>query len=292
MRSLRLPLLTGRFEAMTRNRLPVMLLCFAFVLLSGSAFGQDRPSIGSDQSQGGQIFSSHCAYCHSGDGRGGRAPAIAMLPKVIALSNQDLINIVHKGEPDQGMPGFPDLGDDGTKAVVQYLRKLQGVTNEGPSARLTGDPDAGRVIFYGKGQCSTCHMIMGKGGFMASDLTSYAEGRTTSEILQAIVNPDAELQPTSRVVHVRTLAGQSLTGVVRAEDNLNLTLQTQDGRYHFLSRSNLAAVEYSDHSLMPRNYSARFTSPELDDLLAFLIVTSRKAPTESAPPKSRWHHDD
>ena len=292
MRSLPLRILSEKFEAITSNRLAVMLLCFFLVLIAGSAFGQDKPETGSDLDQGAQIFSSHCAYCHGADGRGSRAPAIATLPKVIALSNQDLIGIVHKGEADQGMPGFPDLGDEGTKAVVQYLRTLQGVPANGLSAKLTGDPNAGQKIFFGNGQCSTCHMILGKGGFMAAELTSYARNRTAKEIMQAIVNPDAELAPTSRVVHVRTRNGESLTGVLRAEDNLNITLQTADGQYHFLSRSNLAAVNYTDHSLMPRDYGTRLTPRELDDLVAFLIVTGRNAPTEPEPPKSRRHHDD
>ena len=278
---------------MTRNPLAVMLVCSSLILFEGSsAFGQDEPTSGPNQNQGAQLFSSHCAYCHGADGRGGRGPAIATLPKVIAMSNQNLMGIVHKGEADQGMPGFPDLGDEGTKAVVQYLRTLQGVTADGPPAKLAGDPDAGRQIFYGKGQCSTCHMILGKGGFMATELTSYARNRTADEILQAIVNPDANLAPTSRVANVRIREGQSLMGVVRAEDNLNITLQTEDGRYHFLSRSSLAAVNYSDHSLMPRDYGTQLTSRELDDLVAFLIVTGRHAPPEPEPAKSRWPHDD
>ena len=45
---------------------------------------------------------------------------------------------------------------------------------------------------------------------MAAELTSYAKNRSTDEIMQAIVNPDADLQPTSRVVDVRTKAGDSL----------------------------------------------------------------------------------
>ena len=281
------------FEAMTRRRLTVIFVCSCLMLVMGtSAFGQDEPSMAPDQNQGAQIFSSQCAYCHGADGRGGRAPAIATLPKVIALSNQDLIGIVHKGEPDQGMPGFPDLGDEGTKAVVQYLRTLQGVTADGASAKLPGDPDTGRKIFYDKGQCSNCHMILGKGGFMAAELTSYARNRSADEIMQAIVNPDADLAATSRVVHVRTKDGKSLTGVVRTEDNLDITLQTEDGRYHFLSRSNLAAVNYTDHSLMPRDYGTRLTPKELDDLVAFLIVTGRNAPAEPAPARLGRHHDD
>ena len=278
---------------MTPERLTTILVC-SFLILTGtmSVVGQDHPTTDSDQEQGAQLYSSRCAYCHGADGSGGRGPAIARLPKVIAMTNQDLMGIVRKGEADQGMPAFPDLGDQGTKAVVEYLRTLQGVTADGPAAKLAGDPDAGRQIFYGKGQCSSCHMILGKGGFMASELSSYARNRTADEILQAIVNPDANLAPTSRVVNVRIRGGQSLTGVVRSEDNLNITLQTEDGRYHFLSRNNLAAVQYTDHSLMPRDYETRFTPAQLDDLVAFLVVTARHAPTEPAPPKPRRHHDE
>ncbi len=274
---------------MIRNRFAVMLVCSFLILGEGtSVYGQDEPKSGPDQHQGPQLYASNCAYCHGADGRGGRVPAIATLPKVIAMSNQDLMGIVHKGEPEQGMPGFPDLGDKGTTAVVQYLRTLQGVTADSAPAQLTGNQDVGRQLFFGKGTCSTCHMILGHGGFMAGDLTSYAKNRTADEILRAIVNPNAHLEPTSRLVNVRTREGQSLTGVVRAEDNLHVALQTEDGRYHFLSRSSLAAVHYSDHSLMPRDYGTRLTPRELDDLVAFLIVTGRNAPTESAPPKRRW----
>ncbi|MHB1958209.1 MAG: c-type cytochrome [Acidobacteriaceae bacterium] len=276
---------------MTRTRLAVMLACSSLILLPGmSVFGQDGQRSGPNPGQGAQMYASDCAYCHGADGRGGRGPSIATLPKAIALSNRDLMGIVQNGEADQGMPGFPGLGDPGTKAVVQYLRALQGVPADGPPAKLAGDPDAGQQIFYGKGQCSTCHMVGGKGGFMATELTTYARNRTAEEILQAIVNPDANLEPTSRVAEVRTMAGQSLTGVVRAEDNLNITLQTEDGRYHFLSRSNLAKVNYTHHSLMPRDYGARLTFGELDDLVAFLIVTGRHAPSEPTPARPRRRH--
>lgn len=276
---------------MTQNRLTVMLMWFALVLFGRMfVFGQDDQRDASNQGQGAQLFGSNCAFCHGADGKGGRGPAIATMPKVIALSDQALIGIVHNGEADQGMPGFPDLDDENTQVVVQYLRTLQGVTGAASTAKLTGDPNAGQQLFFSKGQCSTCHMVGGKGGFMAPELTSYAKNRTTDDILQAIVNPDTNLQPTSRMAEVQTNAGESLTGVVRAEDNLNITLQTKDGRYHFLSRSSLAKLNYTNHSLMPHDYGTRLTSSELDDLVSFLIVTGRNAPSEPAPVRSERHH--
>lgn len=75
--------------------------------------------------------------------------------------------------------------------------------------------------------------------------------------------------------------------MVRAEDDLELTLQTVDGRYHFLNRSSLANVTYSDHSLMPQDYATRLTAQELNDLVSYLIVTGKNAPVEAAPAPRR-----
>ena len=260
------------------------------LLAAASALAQAGQTSGS--SQGAQLFATNCAYCHGADGRGGRAPAIATLPRVVALSDPELIAIVHEGETDRGMPAFPGLGAQGTRSVVQYLRMLQGVTNAAAPAKLPGDPQAGRQLFFATAHCSTCHMVESEGGFMAAELTDYARNRTAGEILRAIVNPDAHVDPTARVAEVRTRSGESLTGVVRAEDNMNLTLQTVDGRYHFLTRDNLVAVNFTGHSLMPRDYGTQLTAQQLDDLVSFLIVTARNVPAEPAPATRRHRGDD
>jgi cytochrome c oxidase cbb3-type subunit 3 len=266
---------------MTRTRLTTMLVFSSLFLFAGRPMLAQGGQSGS-QNQGAQLYASDCAYCHGEDGKGGRGSAIATLPKVIALSDADLIGIVHNGEVVQGMPAYPDLGDQDTLAVVRYIRTLQGVTGAPTPTKVTGDVNAGRVLFFGKGQCSNCHMINGEGGFIASDMTAYGQSRAANDILQAIVKPDTQLAPGSRVVEVRTRAGQSLTGVVRSEDNMNITLQTEDGRYHFLTRSSLAAVNYTDHSLMPHDYGTRLTAKELDDLVGFLIIAGKNAPAEAA----------
>ncbi len=250
---------------------------------------------GQSVDQGAQQFQANCAGCHGADGKGGdKGPSIATLPGIVALSEVELIKIVRDGTP-AGMPSFEGLGDAKITAVVRYLRMLQGKTAVSNSDELTGDSVAGQVLYFGKGQCSNCHMVnmagVGQGGFMASDLTSYGANHTAKAIKQAIVQPDTPLDPASRVVEVQTRAGQKLMGVVRSEDNFNLALQTEDGRYHFLTRSGVAEVKYNNYSLMPRDYGTRMTSKELDDLVSFLMVTSRNAPMES-PPTQRKRHGD
>ena len=239
----------------------------------------------SGETEGEQQFASTCAACHGSDGSGAKAPSI-IGPNIASLSDAELLRVVHNGTA-AGMPSFAQLGDAKIAAVVRYLRTLQGQGDAGLTAVVTGDAEAGRVLYFGRAQCSSCHMIAGQGGFIASDLTAYGRSHPPQAIVQAIVDPDKNLAAQSRAVEVRTKKGQTLTGVLRSEDNFNLVLQTEDGRFHFFARSSLADVQYANHSLMPRDYGTRLTSAELNDLAAFLIATSRTAPTEPEPARRR-----
>jgi cytochrome c oxidase cbb3-type subunit III len=266
---------------MTAHR-RINLLGFSTLLLFAT-----MPMLGQEQSNGAdtgaQQFSRNCAGCHGADGRGGdKAPTIATMPSVVALSDADLIKIVHDGT-QAGMPAFPQLGDAGIRAVVDYLRILQGQTSSNaPATAVVGESNSGRSLFFGKAQCSDCHMVGGAGGFIASELTTYGQSRNEDAIIKAIVTPDSPLVPAARLVEVRTKSGQKLSGVVRSEDNFNLELQTRDGRYHFLARSTLADVQYADHSLMPHDYGTRLTPAELNDIASYLIVTGKAAPASPA----------
>jgi cytochrome c oxidase cbb3-type subunit III len=267
-----------------------------FLLARMPLVGQEQKrAVDQGAQQGAQQFQANCAGCHGADGKGGeKGPAIATLPGVVALSETELIKIVRDGT-NAGMPSFERLGDAEISAVVDYLRTLQGKTAVPDTEELTGNAVAGRVLYFGKAQCSSCHMVMtagvGEGGFIASDLTGYGANHAAGAIKHAIVQPDTLLDPASHVVEVETKTGQKLTGVVRSEDNFNLALQTEDGRYHLLTRSSLAGVNYKPYSLMPRDYGTRLTSKELDDLVSFLIVTSKNAPMEAPPPRRRRHGD-
>jgi cytochrome c oxidase cbb3-type subunit III len=242
-------------------------------------------SVRAQENAGAPQFARNCAGCHGADGRGSdKAPAIATMPTVVALSDEQLIKIVHEGTPT-GMPAFPQLDDASTRAVIEYLRTLQGKTSAGASSPITGNVDNGLALFFGKAQCSNCHMVDGKGGFIAQDLNAYGKSHSAEVIIKTIVTPDVPLSATSRVVEVRTKGGEQLLGMLRFEDNFNLELQTQDGQYHFLDRSSLADVKYTDHSLMPRDYGNRLTQTELNDIASYLILAARNAP--QAPPKRR-----
>ncbi|HUK31355.1 MAG TPA: c-type cytochrome [Candidatus Acidoferrum sp.] len=252
------------------------LLIFGFLL-------RDARAQRSEAVQGVQRYIEFCAGCHGADAKGGdKGPPLISAAGIRNRTDAELFRIVHDGTKN-GMPPFAQLGDANIRAILQFLKALGGNTaskSGAAEAAPTGDADSGRALYFGKAQCSQCHLINGKGGFIAGSLTGYGRNRGVDEILNAITNPDSPLLPSSQVVIVTTNSGQELTGVLRNEDNFNLEFQSEDGQFHFLARSDLKAVQYTEHSLMPRDYSTRLSPKELNDIVTFLIVSSKNPPAQ------------
>jgi cytochrome c oxidase cbb3-type subunit III len=263
---------------MARNSLRVALLtalAFALLGMTARAHAQQsgKPSADKNVTEGKQIFSTTCAACHGLDGGGGeRGPDISHRREIQRLSNKALIQIVHDGVPGTRMPAFGSLGTSSIQSVIRYLRSLQGEMAVTP---VTGDPENGKVIFFGRGDCSRCHMANGQGGFMGSDLSSFASTQSPVEIRSAITSSNRNLDPRKRVVIVTTGNGQTLTGLARNEDNFSLQLQTTDGAFHLLNKSEMQKIEYQPRSLMPDDYASRLSSKELDDLVSYLVSIAR-----------------
>ena len=233
---------------------------------------------------GTRTFSTNCSGCHGADGRGGeRAPNIATARNIISLSDDDLVAIVNKGVPGSGMPSFASLGDRTIKDVIAYLRVLQGKTSD---TKVNGDPSAGRALFFGRAECSQCHMVKGEGGFIGSDLTDYASGVTQDVILLAITKPDAVLAPSSTIVELLLPNGERIIGTARAEDNFNITVQMKDGRWRTFDKSKLADVKHTGHSLHPRDYGIRLSTKELDDLTSYLVSSAANVPSRQTRRRS------
>jgi cytochrome c oxidase cbb3-type subunit III len=218
-------------------------------------------------SAGQRTFSSRCAGCHGLDGRGGeRAPNIVSNSQVQRLSDLQLQRIVANGRPDFGMPAFRLIGSLQVKHVVEYLRTLQG---GGGAATIPGDPKKGRLLFIGKAACSSCHRVRDEGAFFGPDLSNYANGLPAKVIRRAITSPD--LGPANGQLAVaRIRSGETLTGVIRNEDNFSLQIQTTDGIFYFLMKTDLESLEYQPQASMPTDYGERLSAQELDDLVSYL----------------------
>jgi cytochrome c oxidase cbb3-type subunit III len=212
---------------------------------------------------GKKQFQSRCAGCHGVDGGGGEyGPNIVDLRRW-ERSEKSLPDIIKNGIPDSGMPAFP-LPQPDVDALVAFVNSLRAPAAGHPAP---GDAAAGERYFFGKGNCSGCHMLKGRGGNVGPDLSNLGRERRLGQIQQALRDPAALQTPGYKLVSVRLRDGASLRGLVKNESNYDLQLQTLDGTLRLLSREEIADETRDPSSLMP---PVSATDDELRDLVAFL----------------------
>ncbi|HXW92686.1 MAG TPA: c-type cytochrome [Terriglobales bacterium] len=266
-------------------RCAVLVVGGASLALWSQSVGQTRGGSQATHTDGAKLFAASCAGCHGLDGRGGeRAPNIAQNHEVQRLADAQLMHVIEEGISGTGMPAFHSLRTSEIKAIVAYLRLLQGGGDKMP--RLPGDPERGQQAFVKVG-CSDCHMVAGSGGFLASDLSSYGSTHAGDEIRSAITAPNQAAE--ARSVTLRTHDGQSYSGRIRNEDNFSLQLQGLDGTFYFLTKSDVEEIAYSPRSLMPSDYNTRLSPQDLNDIISYLI---KSASDRGSDESSKHEHED
>jgi putative heme-binding domain-containing protein len=287
-----------RMACRQQTGLPLLIAVGALSFYSLHAQQADsarRVGTGTVSSEGPALFARHCAACHGADGRGGdRAPDIVTIADVQQMSNGNLTAILRNGIPAAGMPAFGLLGTEKLQALIDQLRVLQGVTQgKSTAVQLPGDAHAGQLLFFGKAQCSACHMIGGKGGFIASDLSLYASTQVAANIRRVIIDPNNNLTPRAHGTTVVTNAGEKVTGLVKSSDNFSVTLQTLDGSFRSFERSDLKKIETASSAMMPDNYGSILSADELNDLISYLLSVAGENPVQNGDKKQqRWDDDN
>ena len=137
-------------------------------------------------------------------------------------------------------------------------------------ASLTrGDVASGAKIFFGKGICSSCHAVAGKGAIFGPDLTNIGQIRSGHDILEAILYPSASFAreyETSRI----TTKTATYTGVLKEQLPDAILIATGPGLQVRIPRSEITGIEPLNISLMPPGLDKMLSAQELSDLMAYL----------------------
>jgi quinoprotein glucose dehydrogenase len=128
----------------------------------------------------------------------------------------------------------------------------------------TGDVAAGERLFAGKGNCTNCHMVRGRGGILGPDLSDIGRERTSAQIEQALRAPGSASSYPAVTVHLRT--GQTIHGIAKNESAFELQVLDMDGKLHLLSKERVTDI-VREKSLMPK---LAWTSNEMRDLVSYL----------------------
>ena len=238
-------------------------------------------AVGQTVDAGKRQYQARCVGCHGEDGTGGgHGPRIVDVPRPRAASQEAVRNLILKGIPDGGMPAF-QISDAEADAIAAYVMTIKEPAAGGATVpkAASGDAVAGERFFATKGDCTSCHMVRGRGGVLGPDLSNVGRDRTPAQIEQALRDPGSEPAasvgragrggrgaPTFQAVTVRLHSGQTIRGIAKNENAFDMQLLAVDGTLHLLSKDQVAEV-VREKSLMPK---IEATGEEMRNLVAYL----------------------
>lgn len=179
--------------------------------------------------------------------------------------------------PGAGMPAF-DLPKEELDAVAEFVHSLNSAAAD---SVLPGDREAGRKVFFGSGNCSSCHMVFGEGSAIGPDLSNVGSTNTAVELKRTLSHPELFITPGYQLVDVQLKNGTKLRGFARGRTNFDIQLQDLQGEFHLLNDSEIVTITEEAGSVMKP-----FAGSEADrnNLLAYLGSLNGKVSGDSVTP--------
>ena len=147
----------------------------------------------------------------------------------------------------------------------RFMAKLR--VELAPDARAAADTTAGRLLF--QTACGVCHRLRGQGADIGPDLTG-ANRDNLDYLLENIVDPGAVVTADFRVSELALRDGRTLSGVIKAETERTVTLQTATELLR-LERVEVASRKISALSLMPEGLLESLSAAQVRDLVSYLM---------------------
>ena len=223
---------------------------------------------------GAALYTGQCAACHgpNGDQIPNVNLRLGQFPTVV--SDADLARVVAGGKPAAGMPAFAILRTDEVAALTAFIRSGFDASASGVDV---GDAARGANVFTGKGTCTTCHRVNGRGSYVATDLSDIGLTRKPESLQRALVDPASAVLPANRAVRAVLRDGRAIRGRRLNEDSYTIQLIDEQARLVSLTKADLRSLEWLSGTSMP-SYETTLTPEERADLIAYLLSLKGREP--------------
>jgi quinoprotein glucose dehydrogenase len=137
-----------------------------------------------------------------------------------------------------------------------------------------GNAEAGRKIFMERpdASCVRCHKVKGLGGEVGPELTGIITRHDREYILESILFPNKQIAPGFESVILQMKGGQSYAGIVKRQDDQELTLlSTDDGAIVKLNKGDIE-MKVKGQSAMPEGMGGILTKTDIRNLVEFLAT--------------------
>jgi putative heme-binding domain-containing protein len=255
--------------------------------------------------EGARLFAPVCgnAYCHGAGGKGGGALRL----RGKGLESPYLFKTISNGIPGTAMLSFKsEFSEDQIWKLVAFITS-DSATNlaagaEAPAAEkpaastaqpkpadsdaalaIIGSVQAGKALFFDSSQpksCHSCHSLQGEGTPIGPDLSKLAV-KAPRELLLSIILGREIKDPRFATVTVVLRNGDKIAGVKKEEDADSIRVYDTTelpAVLRTIQKADIAKLEASNESLMPKDYASIYTMKQLLDLVAFLKSSESKSP--------------
>jgi putative heme-binding domain-containing protein len=227
-----------------------------------------------DIENGARAYQATCAACHGPDGN--LIAGIDFGRGVFrrAYSDAEVAAIIVGGIPNTPMAPSPAMSREQALQIVAYLRSLPETAID---TSVVGDAARGRAIVRTSSDCMTCHRIGTTGSALGPDLSRVGLDRRAAELLRALVDPSADVQPTHRFYQATPRRGEPVTGRLLNHDTFTVQLFDTSGQLRSFEKADLRDFGFVA-SPMP-SYRDKLAPQALADVVSYL-VTLRGGPVQ------------
>ncbi len=149
---------------------------------------------------------------------------------------------------------------DRTRMITNYKKRLT------PDFMQFADRTAGRAIF--QANCANCHRLFDAGANIGPEITG-SQRRNLDYLLENLVDPSASVSKDYQMQVIETTSGRIITGLVVAETDNAVTIQTVNERL-VIPNQEIEERTASPVSMMPDGMLQKYSIEQVRDLLGYL----------------------
>lgn len=137
-----------------------------------------------------------------------------------------------------------------------------------------GDPELGRRLFFSPGvaRCYSCHRFQNRGTQIGPDLTRIHLTMDREQLLESMLQPNAQVAPQFELWEIRTTDGQTRYGTVLRKGGQSEIYIATDGSTFSVRVADIEVSRPLGISFMPPGLPQQMTSEELRGLLSLLMT--------------------
>ena len=216
---------------------------------------------------GGALFHQNCAFCHGRDAMGGETgPDLTQSKLVLSdKTGEKIAAVIREGRPDNKMPGF-NFSPQEMGGVIAFIHAREAVAKAHPGGRRgvapedlqTGNAQAGKQYFEGRGGCAKCHSATG-------DLAGIAGRYQGLQLEERMLYPKG----VKGTVTVTLPSGEKVSGTVAYNDEFTIALLDGSGVYRSWPTSRVQFTVQSPADAHVELFP-KYTDDDVHNLMAYL----------------------